>query len=127
MWRLIHSIRAALRCHDYKPRPLKWSSVREWAKQFKKDRRLAERLIDNVIYISESRTREILVGQNAALMKRLETAGVPPKKLIYVQVHDAGSSSPVMLNLLRDAANLDRLGCKFLDAHDTLRVQNKNG
>lgn len=122
MWRLIHSIGVALRCHDYKPRPLKWRSVRDWTKQFKKDRRLAERLINNVIYISESRTREILVGQNAALMERLGAAGVPPKKLIYVQVHDAGSSSPVMLNLLRDAANLERLGCRFVDAHDTLRL-----
>jgi hypothetical protein len=55
-------------------------------------------------------------------MKRLSDAGLPPRKLIYVQVHDAGSSSPVMLNLLRDAANLERLGCKFVDGRDTLRL-----
>jgi hypothetical protein len=122
MWRTIHSIKTALRCHDYKPKPLGWFSVRNWTKQFKKDRRLAERLLDNVIYISESRTRDILVDQNAALMKRLADAGLPPKKLIYVQVHDAGSSSPVMLNLLRDAANLERFGCKFVDVHDTMRL-----
>ncbi len=55
-------------------------------------------------------------------MARLKGAGLPPKKLIYVQVHDAGSSSPVMLNLLRDAANLERLGCQFVDARDSLRL-----
>jgi hypothetical protein len=75
-----------------------------------------------VIYISESKTREILVYQNAALMKRLLAAGLKPKQFIYVQVHDAGSSSPVMLNLLRDAAGLERMGCKFLDAHDSMRL-----
>lgn len=122
MWRTIHSIRIALRCHDYKPQPLKWMSAREWAKQFKKNRRLAHRLLDKIIYLSESRTRDILVDQNAALMKRLADAGLPTKNLIYVSVHDAGSSSPVMLNLLRDAAHLERLGCKFVDARDTMRL-----
>ena len=123
MWRIITSIKAALRFHDYKPKPLTLLSARRWINQFeKKDRKLAAQLLDKVIYISESTTRKILVDQNAALMKRLLDAGLPPKKLIYVQVHDAGSSSPVMLNLLRDAAGLERLGCKFVDAHDSLRL-----
>jgi hypothetical protein len=120
---IIHSFRAALRYRDYKPKPITWLATKRWAMQFEKDdRRLAERLLDNVIYISESRTREILVHQNAALMKRLIAAGLKPKQLIYLQVHDAGSSSPVMLNLLRDAAGLERMGCKFLDAHDSMRL-----
>ena len=122
MWRTIHSIGVALRCHDYKPQPLNWLSVKNWTKQFKGDRRLAERLIDKVFYISESETRTYLVDQNAALMKRLADAGVPSNKLIYVQVHDAGSSSPVMLNLLRDSAGLEKLGCRFVDCHDTMRM-----
>ena len=111
-----------MRCHDYKPQPLTWLSVKNWTRQFKQDRRLAERLVDKVIYISESETRNYLVDQNAALMKRLADAGVPSKKLIYVQVHDAGSSSPVMLNLLRDSAGLEKLGCRFVDCHDTMRM-----
>jgi hypothetical protein len=120
---IFHSLRAALRYRDYRPRPLTWLAAKRWALQFEKDdRRLAERLLDNVIYISESRTREILLHQNAALTKRLVAAGLTPKQLIYVQVHDAGSSSPVMLNLLRDAAGLERMGCKFLDAHDSMRL-----
>lgn len=110
-----------MRFNDYKPRPLTWLAAKRWVMQFdKKDRRLAEKLLDNVIYLSESRTREILVEQNAALMRRLFTAGLKPKQLIYVQVHDAGSSSPVMLNLLRDAAGLERMGCHFVDAHNSM-------
>jgi len=120
---MIHSIKFSLRFHDYKPQPLSLLSASRWIRQFeKKDRKIARQLLDKVIYISESRRRDILVEQNAALMKRLLAANVPPKKLIYVSVHDAGSSSPVMLNLLRDAAGLERLGCKFVDARDSLRL-----
>ncbi len=123
MCRTIHSIKFSLRFHDYEPQPLSFLSARRWIGQFdKKDRKLARQLLDNIIYLSKSRTRDILVKQNGVLMKRLLTAGLPPKKLIYVQVHDAGSSSPVMLNLLRDAAGLERLGCKFVDARDALRL-----
>jgi hypothetical protein len=123
MWLMIKSILLALRFHDYKPKPLTYLSASRWIKQFEKsDRKLAARLLDNVIYISESQTRDILLKQNAALMKRMLAAGVPPKRLIYVQVHDAGSSSPVMLNLLRDAAGLERLGCRFVDGRDSFRL-----
>ena len=123
MWQTFKSIRAALRFRDYKPKPLTWLSASRWVDQFdKKDRKLAIRLLDNIIYLSEYDTKQILMEQNAALMERLKAAGLPPKKLIYVQVHDAGSSSPVMLSLLRDAANLERQGCKFVDARDIKRL-----
>jgi hypothetical protein len=123
MRRIIHSLKAALRFHDYRPKPLTFLSARRWTSQLpKEDRRLAERLLNKVIYLSESRTRDILVEQNRALMKRLFTSGLSANKLIYVQVHDAGSSSPVMLNLLRDAAGLERLGCHFVDCRDSLRL-----
>jgi len=112
-----------LRFHDYRPKPLSLLSARKWTSQFPKgDRRLAERLLDKVIYFSEARTRDILVEQNRALMKRLFASGLSAKKLIYVQVHDAGSSSPVMLNLLRDAGGLERLGCHFVDCRDSFRL-----
>src|SRR5216683_4919630 len=123
MMGIIRSVRGFLRYKDYKPQPLTWFSSRRWVMQFeKKDRRLAERLLSKVIYLSESRTRDILVEQNAALMKRLFDAGLTARQLIYIQVHDAGSSSPVMLNLLRDAAGLEKMGCRFLDAHDSMRL-----
>lgn len=65
-------------------------------------------MLDKIIYLSEPSTKQILVEQNAALMKRLAAADLSPKKLIYVQVDDAGSSSPVMLNMLRDAAGMQQ-------------------
>jgi hypothetical protein len=123
MWRMIYSWKAALRFSDYKPKRLTPLSASRWIKQFpKEDQKLAVQLLDNVFYLSESRTQEILVDQNAALMKRLVKAGLTPKKFIYVSVHDAGSSSPVMLNLLRDAAGLERLGCRFVDCRDSMRL-----
>jgi hypothetical protein len=73
--------------------------------------------------MSETKARDILVEQNAVLMKRLSDAGLPPEKLIYVSVHDvhdAASSSPVLLNLLRDTARLRNFGCKFIDSRDLL-------
>lgn len=125
MLRTIRSIKAAWLCPDYKPQPLTWRSFMDWSAQYRKDRRLVERLFDKVIYLSESKTKEILVAQNEALMRRLVKANLPPKKWIYVSVHDAGSSSPVMLNILRDAAKLEKIGCTLLDAHNTLQLTEK--
>jgi hypothetical protein len=121
MWTVIHSIRAARRFRGYRPKPLSLFSARRWVRQFdRKDRKLAKRLLDNVVFMSELKSRDILVEQNAALMKRLRDAGLPPEKLIYISVHDAGSSSPVLLNLLRDAARLQNFDCKFLDCRDLM-------
>lgn len=121
MWRFLYSIRARFRFHDYKPQPITLTSIGRWIRQFEKcDRRIASLLLNQVIYLSERATRQILVEQNSALMDRLAQAGLPRKKLIYVQVGDAGSSSPVMLNILRDAAGLERLGCRFLDSRDAM-------
>ena len=120
---LLHCALAAWRFHDYKPLPVTFGRAKKWIGQFDvKDRRAVGILLDKIVYLSEKDTREILVQQNHALMKRLAEAGLPPNKLVYIQVHDAGSSSPVMLNLLRDAAGLDRIGCHFVDAHDSLRL-----
>lgn len=123
MWSLLSAALAAWRFHDYKPSPVTFGRARKWVEQFKgNDRKTAEILLKKVVYLSEKTTRDILVQQNHALMTRLAAVGLPPDKLVYVQVHDAGSSSPVMLNLLRDAAGLDRLGCHFVDAHDSFGI-----
>jgi hypothetical protein len=121
MWTFFHSIKAALRFRDYRPQPVTFGSANRWIKQFKKqDRKHVGFMLDKIIYLSEPNTRQILVEQNAALIKRLDAAGLSSKKLVYVQVDDAGSSSPVMLNMLRDAAGLQRLGCRFVDSRDSL-------
>lgn len=120
MWRYFSSFRAALRYHDYKPQPLKFLSALRWIRQFdKQDQKHAAAFLKSVIYLSERDTRRILIEQNEVLMKRLFNAGIPPKKIVYVQVHDPGSSSPVMLNMLRDASGLERRGCQFMDSRDS--------
>ncbi|MGY3407234.1 hypothetical protein ACVWZV_003347 [Bradyrhizobium sp. GM5.1] len=119
----IYGARALFYFTGYLPQPLTLRRIGRWIQQFKPDdRKHVTGLLKNIIYLSEKRVRRILLEQNQTLMERLAQAGLPPEKLIYVQVHEAGSSSPVMLNLLRDAAGLEQRGCRFLDANDTLGV-----
>jgi hypothetical protein len=80
----------------------------------------AETLLDHIIYMSERTVEKILVDQNRALVARLGKAGIPSEKTLYVSIHDAGSSSPVMLNLLRDAARLEKSDCKLIDGNNSL-------
>ena len=100
------------------------TSVARWIRQLgtAHDQKLAWMLLDKVIYLSEEKTKEILVHQNAALMENLRQAGLPSNKLIYVSTDDAGSSSPVMLGLLRNAALLEQQGCKFVDSRDAMGI-----
>jgi hypothetical protein len=123
MLQLLRSFKAARRFHDYRPQHVTLRRVSRWIKQFDEaDRKHAGDLLESVIYLSERKTKEILVHQNRVLMAYLRAAGLPPETLIYVQIDDAGSSSPVMLNMLRDAAGLKRLGCHLLDSRDVLGI-----
>jgi hypothetical protein len=79
-------------------------------------------MLDQILYFSERQTRRILVEQNDALLSKLKAAGLSFRNIIYVQIHDAGSSSPAMVNLVRDGARLEPLGCKFLDSRDAMRA-----
>ena len=124
--------RAALKFRDYRPQKVTFGSTSRWLSQFDAaDQPHAASLLNHIVYLSESETQRILVEQNAALVRRLrDVHEIPLKKLIYVQVHDPGSSSPVMLNLLRDAAGLERYGCQFVDSRDAIginRATNKYG
>jgi len=90
-------------------------------KQFsQQDEKAALTLLDRIIYLSEKEVEKILVEQNKALVAYLRKSKIPPEKTVYVSLHDAGSSSPVMLNLLRDAAGLERMGCKLIDGNNVL-------
>lgn len=115
------SWRAARAFPHYRPQPVTTESVWAWLSQFDKaDRKVLLRLLSAVIYYSEEETTKTLVQLNDKLFARLAGQGVTPNQIIYVQVHDAGSSSPALLNLLRDEARLERRGCRFLDGRDTL-------
>jgi hypothetical protein len=121
-----NSLKAVVRFRDYQPQHVSLASVGRWSSQLKskEDKKLAWTLLDNIIYLSEAETKKILVHQNAALMSNLLKAGVKPKKIIYVSLDDAGSSSPMMLGMLRNAALLEQQGCKFLDSKDAMGINN---
>jgi hypothetical protein len=107
------------RCRDYRPQPVNLALFRRWVRQFDAvDRPYATELVSRIKYFSEADVRRALVRQNAALLKKLQGSGVGLDRVIYVQVDEAGSSSPVMLNILRDAVGLDRSEAHFLDSRD---------
>jgi len=111
--------RALLRLRGYKPQPVTPKSISNWLNQFDRtDRRLLLDLLNRVIYISEKETRDLLVQRNRSLITELTRQGIPLKKIIYVQIDDAGSSSAAMLNMLKEAALLERRAYAFLDSKD---------
>lgn len=123
MLHFVYSFRAARRFRDYRPQRVTFRSLIRWIHLFEeRDRKHVRALLECVIYLSESKIRQMLVDQNSALMTRLAAVGISPNKLIYIQIDDAGSSSPVMLNMLRDSAGLERLGCHLLDSRDSLGI-----
>jgi len=104
---------------DYRPQPVTTASVMEWLRPYRRgERKALIRILSSLRYLTEEETKKTLVTLNGALLRRLNGSGIAPKDVIYVQVHDAGSSSPVMLNLLKDFAHLERLGCKLIDSKD---------
>jgi hypothetical protein len=108
------------RFSGYKPQPVTFQSFKKWLSQFDyKDQRIVFNLLYNIKYLSEKDTESILVKLNESLIDMLETKGVTYKNIIYVQLHDPGSSSPVMLNILRDRARIERKGCHFIDSKNT--------
>lgn len=113
-----------MRFHDYNPQHVSMASAARWMKQFssKSDLKLACSLLEKVIYFSEAETKKILLQQNKSLMDDLQKAGLPSRKLIYLQTDDAGSSSPMMLGMLRNSAQLEQRGSKLLDGRDALGI-----
>jgi hypothetical protein len=124
MWKYFHLLRAVVRFHDYNPQHVSMDSVARWMKQFKSkgDLKLACSLLKRVIYFSEAETKKILLQQNNALMDDLQKVGLATRKLIYLQTDDAGSSSPMMLGMLRNSAGLEQRGCKLLDGRDAMGI-----
>ncbi|HET8889593.1 MAG TPA: hypothetical protein VFQ41_11870 [Candidatus Angelobacter sp.] len=116
---LICYLIARLKFRDYRHQPVTLSTVKKWLTQFDRDAWAGLRtLLRNVVYFSERDTRNTLSRLNRDLILRLQQDGVKTKQIIYVQVADAGSSSPMMLGMLRDIDRLDSLGCTLLDSKD---------
>src|SRR5687768_2400458 len=106
---LAKNIRLFWKFRDYQPKKITFKTLLSWLSQFDKaDRAAALKLIASVNYLNEAEVRRILSKQNDALLRHLNESGIPPKNVIYVSIDTAGSSSAVMLNLLRDASHLER-------------------
>jgi hypothetical protein len=108
------------RCHfkAYLPQPITWDTVGGWLSPFSIDEQaLLAKLITRVRYIDDHETRKMLVEGNNRIIERLDGAGIGAKQTIYVQFHDAGSSSGVMLNALKVSGRLEGTGRYFIDAN----------
>src|SRR6266699_527649 len=117
LYKLACYLLARARFYDYEPQPVTFDTVGEWLAQFgANDQRHLLTLIRHVTYISTRHTVRALCDLNRQLLKKLASEGVPPRKVIYVQVDDAGSSSHWVLAMLRNTERLENLGCIFLDS-----------
>jgi len=111
----------ARRLRDYRPKSVTTENVRDWFGQFPKRHHAALRAILGAIqFVGERQMIAEMRQLNERLLARLEAKGVDPSHIIYVQFHEAGSSSAAVLNLIRDACRLENRGCRLLDANDLL-------
>jgi hypothetical protein len=105
------------RFRGYEPQAITPATLYRWLRQFNRvDRPTALLLLKHVNYFNKQRVINVLLDQNAALHEKLATEGITPDRMVYVHIDEPGSSSSLMLNLLRNRANLERLACKFIDA-----------
>jgi hypothetical protein len=113
----IRSIPALWRFRSYRPRSVTPSRLFGWLYQFpQKNWRALANLLRHVVFVREDRLRNLLVELNDKLVSQLQESGIPSNKLVYVQIDEAGSSSGVILNMLRDAALLQSRKATLLDS-----------
>jgi hypothetical protein len=75
-------------------------------------------LLQSVIFISKKQTETFLFEGNDKIIFRLTAEGLGPENIIYVAIDSPGSSSGVMLNLVRDRQNMLARGSRFLYTGD---------
>jgi len=112
-----------MKFRSYRPQPPSVWRLLIWLRQYNfKDWNLLADILEHVHFITTKEIEKTLVDLNARLLEKLKRQGIEPDHVIYMSIDEAGSSSPVMLNLLRDAARLPQLGCHFLDSHQGVRL-----
>ncbi len=113
LWKILFCFR------DYEPQPVTLLSVWRWLFQFPSScRNRLFRLLDYVIFVSERTTVQDLISLNQNILDKLSSDGIGLDSIICVAVDTAGSSSHVMLKMLRDAENLVRKGARLVDSQD---------
>lgn len=116
--------RALFRLRGYEPQPVTPARLINWLFQFPSEDRLALlQLLNNVQVISKKEVIRSLVELNEEMLSRLHNDGIGIENVVYVSLDSAGSSSGVILNLLRDHANLERRGARFLHSKDVSGLQ----
>ena len=118
------SIKAAWRLKDYEPSPVTVLSLLRWARQFPPEFRSdLLRLATGIRFVTRQEVVQSLLELNSRVIAALRKDGVGYDRVIYVTTDSAGSSSGVMLNMLRDRGNLERKGVKFLDSRDARGIR----
>ena len=124
--RLWWAARTAYKLRGYEPRRVTIASVLKWSRQFPSTYRTQlVRLAANLQFISEEETIAALLDLNNRVIKALREDGVTEQNIVYVTTDSAGSSSEVMLDLLRRWANLEKKGANFFHASDGEQIQKK--
>ena len=77
----------------------------------------------NIRFVTKQQVIHSLLELNSQVIAALHRDGVGYDRVIYVTIDSAGSSSAVMLNMLRDRGNLARKGVIFLDSRDAIGIQ----
>ncbi len=112
-------IRAFWKLRGYEPQRATFRGLLGWVRQFPPQYRAdLIRLAANLRFVSEQETIKSLVWLNRGVLRALEADDVTIGRVIYMTTDSAGSSSGVMLNLLRDRGNLERRGARFLHSRD---------
>jgi hypothetical protein len=110
---------AKLRFRGYAPQPITYRTVHRWLEQFgSRAHTHLFTLLRHVQFITDRETRQALSRLNSRLLRHLYERGIRPNNVIYIQIDEAGSSSPVMLNMLRNDERLEGLGCHLIDSRD---------
>ena len=118
------ALKAAQRLRGYKPKRVTPISLLRWSRQFPEPYRTElVRLVTKMRFFSEKETIRWLLNLNDKILGSLEKDGVSTKSVIYITTDKAGSSSGVMLNLLRTRANLERAGAKFFHYGEGQKIQ----
>ncbi len=124
IWALTYGVRALLRLRAYEPQRVTPGVLWRWLRQFPSRYRAdLLQLLGHVQFISESETIRALIDLNDDILARLAADGVSIDHVVYVELDSAGSSSGVMLNMLRDHSNLERRGAHFVHSKDVTGLQ----
>ncbi len=117
-------IRAYWRLREYKASKVTLPGIRRWVKQFPSEHRAdLIRLAANLRFISERDVIRSLIQLNGQILRALSADGVLLDSVIYITTDKPGSSSEIMLGLLRDHGNLERQKATFLHSSNGIGIR----